>query len=252
MNVYIALSLCFIPLFLCAALFNFFSKIKFSTELVAMLAALVALLPATFVQFLLVYFFPKLAEPSTQLLPLFLKTVFMNGIVEEGIKLVFLVFIPRKKTQFSHYFMAAILFGLAFGCFESAVYFLKHLQSAASSGATLIYHLIFIRMFSAVLVHTFCAGLLGIFIWTCMEKRPDILSLVFPVLMHGLYDFFVGFPTWIQWFAVAAILVAVLECRIRYEKNRPPEAYKKSPLPSKDSKDVTIETALKDAPAYDK
>lgn len=250
MNVYIALALCFLPLILCFVLFKVFSKIKFSTELIASLSALLCVLPLSFIQFLIVYYSRNFNVSENQILPLFFKCLCFNGLVEEGVKLLFLLFVPRKNTKFSHYFIAAILFGLAFGCFESVIYFLTHLQSAKANGAELIYHLIFLRMGSAVLVHTFCSGLIGIFIWSCREKHSDFLSLLFPVIMHGLYDFFVNFTSWIQWFSIAAVLIIILECRIRYEKNKPAEDYKKNPVPAKDNEDVTIETALKDTPAY--
>lgn len=250
MNIYISISLCFIPLVLCLVLFKLCSKIRISTELVACLAGLVAVLPISFIQFLIVYYFPNLGESGTHLFPLFLKTLVINGVIEEGLKLVFLLFIPRKHTEFPHYFMAALLLGLSLGCFESVVYFLQHLQSAKANGAELIYHLIFMRMTSSVLVHTFCSGLLGIFIWSVKEKNTDIFSLVFPILIHALYDFFAGFSSWIQWFSVAAILAVILESRIRYEKNKPAQEYKKDSVPSKSSADKTIETPLKDAPTF--
>lgn len=250
MNVYIALVLCFLPLILSFVLFKLCSKIKISTELIASLAALFCVLPASFIQFLLVYYSHDKGAFDTQIVPLFFKCLVFNGLVEEGVKLLFLLFIPRKNTKFSHYFIAAVLFGIAFGCFESVIYFLKHLQSAKANGAQLIYHLIFLRMGSAVLVHTFCSALIGIFIWSCKEKHVDVLSLIFPVVLHGLYDFFLNFTNWIQWFSIAAILIIILEARIRYEKNKPAEDYKKNPIPAKDSEDVTIETALKDTPAF--
>lgn len=218
-------------------------------ELFASLSALICVLPVSFIQFLIVYYLPD-AGSSAQIMPLFFKCLAFNGLLEEGIKLLFLLFVPRKNIKFSHFFIASVLFGLTFGCFESVIYFLTHLQSAKANGAQLIYHLIFLRMGSAVLVHTFCSGLAGIFIWSCKEKHADVLALIFPVLLHGLYDFFVNFTSWIHWFSIAAVLIIILECRIRYEKNKPALDYKKDPVPAKDNEDVTIETALKDTPAY--
>lgn len=251
MNIYIALGLCFIPLVLCFFLFKVFSRIKISTELIACLSSFVAILPASFIQFLIVYYFPKVNNLEGGLFSIFLKTLLFNGIIEEGLKLLFLLFIPRKKTEFPHYFMAALLFGIAFGCFESVVYFTQHLQSAKANGGELIYHLIFVRMFSSVLVHTFCSGLAALFIWSIKEKQADVFSLFIAILMHALYDFFVSFPNFVHWFSIATILVLILESRIHYEKNKPLEEYKKSSVPAKNNTDKTIETPLKNAPTFD-
>ena len=251
MNIYVSLGLCFVPLLLCFVLFKVFSKIKFSTELISCIVAMFAVLFISFAQFLISYSIPKLTAADNTVLSQLLKPLFVNGLIEEGLKLVFILMIPRKKTEFAHYFMASILFGIAFGCFESAVYFLQYLQLAKMKGAELIYHLIFTRMFSAVLVHTFCSGLLGLFIWSVIEKRPDFLALAIPILNHGLYDFFVSQPSWIRWFFISALLVLILECSIRYEKIKPETEYKKNPEPSKGSCDKTLETPLKDAPTFE-
>lgn len=248
MSVYFSIALCLAPFVLTFILYEVFSKIKVSTLLIASLVGFLAVLPISFIQFILVYCFPSIAQSDTNLLSVFLKTLLYNALLEEGIKTIFLILIPRKKSTFAHFFMACLLMGLSLGCFESVVYFLRHLESSAANNAVLLYHLIFIRMFSSVLIHTFCAGLCGIFIWSLKEKSADFIALIIAILSHALFDFFVSFSTWIQWFSIAAILLAILECRIHYEKNKPLKEYKKSPLPSEGSSDVTVESALKDAP----
>ena len=250
MSVYISIAVCLAPFVLTFILYEVFSKIRISTLLISSVVGLAAVLPISFIQFLLVYYFPSLSESGTNLLSVFLKTFLFNGLLEEGIKALFLIFIPRKKSTFAHFFMACLLMGLALGCFESVVYFLRHLESSNANNGTLLYHLIFVRMFSSVLIHTFCAGLCGLFIWSVKEKQPDMVSLLIAVLSHGLFDFFVSFSTWIQWFSVAAILLAIIECRIHYEKNKPLTEYKKSPLPQEGNADITVESALKDAPVH--
>ncbi len=252
MNIYFSLGLCFAPLFLCFIFFKIFSKINFLTELISCITAMFAVLFISFVQFLLSYSIPKLTAADNTVLSWLLKPLFVNGLIEEGLKLLFLIMIPRKKTEFAHYFMASFLFGIAFGCFESAVYFLQYLQLAKLKGAELIYHLIFARMFSSVFVHAFCAGLLGLFIWSIKEKRADFLSLAIPIVTHGLYDFFVSQPSRIRWFFIPTILVLILESRIRYEKIKPESEYQKTPEPQKGNCDATIETPLKDAPPFER
>ena len=227
MNVYMCLALCCLPFVLCFVCFKIFSSIKISTELFAGLFGLLAVLPITFLQFLITGVVLKQSISSVSgILPLFLKTVFFNGLIEECVKMMCMLLIPRKKLTFSQFFMAALLCGLCLGCFESVVYFLQYLQSANERGARLLYHLIFARIFSSDIIHTFCAGLCGIF------------------------NFFASFQSNIKWFSVVVILFLLVETRIHYEKNKPAETYKKDPVPAKTSKDVTIESALKDAPAY--
>jgi hypothetical protein len=41
---------------------------------------------------------------------------------------------------------------------------------------------------------------------------------VVAVLLHGIYDFFAGFSSTsnIRWFSVAVVLMAIIECRVKY------------------------------------
>lgn len=241
MNVYICLAICCLPFVICFVCFKLFSEIKISTEIVASLFGLLAVLPITFIQFLIsdVLFSGRL--DSASILPLLGKAVLVNGLIEETMKMLFLLFIPRKRISFNSFFLASLLCGLCLGCFETAVYFLQHLQSANNHGAELLYHLIFIRIFSSDVIHLFCTGLCGIFIWSCISKQPDFSAFVFAVLSHGLFNFFAGFQSYIRWFSVVVILFLLIETRIHYEKNKPAEIYKKDAVPSKTSRDVTGE-----------
>lgn len=251
MNIYICLFFCCIPFLLCFISFKLFSSIKVSTELFASLFGLLAVLPITFLQYILS---DVISENNLFILegvfPLFMKALIYCGLIEEIIKMLFIACVPKKKISFNNFFMAALLFGLCIGCFESVVYFLRNLQQANVRGAELIYYLIFARIFSADLIHMFCAGLCGIFVWSCILKQYDFGALIFSILIHGVYDFFASFQSNIKWFSVVAILFVIIETRIHYEKNKPLEEYKKDPYPLKTNKDVTVESALKDTPAY--
>ena len=81
-----------------------------------------------------------------------------------------------------------------------------------------MYSLIFARMFSSDLIHVFCAGLGGLFVWGIRHKKNNPMIFIYAVVCHGLFDFFVYFDLWIHWFAVAAVLFAVIECRVKYQK----------------------------------
>ena len=218
MNVYFALILNFIPFVLCFFLFRFLFKMRFSTELFACLFGFLSVLPITFLQFYLMSLVPEqLFSGKTDLGGLFCKFLVYNGLVEELIKVLLIALIPHKKLNLRAFFVASLLCGLCLGSFESMIYFLQHLSEANQSGAELLYSLIFARMFSSDLIHVFCAGLGGLFVWGIRHKKNNPMIFIYAVICHGLFDFFVYFDLWIHWFAVAAILFAVIECRVKYQ-----------------------------------
>lgn len=218
MNIYFALILNFLPLFICFFAFRFLLRMKFSTELFACLFGLLSVLPGTFLQFYLGCFVPEqIFSAKNGLAGIFCNFFVYNGLVEELIKLVMIALIPHKKLSLRDFFAAALLCGLCLGSFESMIYFLHHLSNARMSGAELLYGLIFARMFSSDLIHVFCAGLCSLFVWGLRHKHNNPMIFVYAVVCHGLFDFFVYFDLWIHWFSVAAILFAVVECRVKYQ-----------------------------------
>ena len=192
---------------------------KFSTELFACLFGFLSVLPITFLQFYLMSLIPEqLFSGKTDLSGLFCKFLVYNGLIEELIKVLLIALIPHKKLNLRSFFAASLLCGLCLGSFESMIYFLQHLSNANQSGAELLYSLIFARMFSSDLIHVFCAGLGGLFVWGIRHKKNNPMIFIYAVVCHGLFDFFVYFDLWIHWFAVAAVLFAVIECRVKYQK----------------------------------
>ncbi|MFA6856662.1 MAG: PrsW family glutamic-type intramembrane protease [Treponema sp.] len=215
MNIYAALALCFVPYAVVFLLLKFLGKEKITVELLATLSGLLSVLPITFLQFYIGGFpFFNKSSWSGQLF----KTILFNGFVEEVLKMLvmFVLFLLlKKKLTLANFFGCAILCGLSLGCFESAVYFLQHLQHANNVGAYLVYEEIFMRMFTADFVHMFCAGLSGLFIWSVRQHKADILAIIYAVLLHGLYNFFILYDSYF-WFAIAAVLFAAIQCRLRY------------------------------------
>lgn len=219
MNVYFALFLNFLPFLVCFFAFKFFLKINFSTELFASLFGLIAVLPIEFLQFYLFGLIPEFVfENYSDLVQLFFKTLIFNGLLEELLKMIFILFIPHKKLNFKAFFAVSLLLGLCLASFESMIYFLNHLSKAKQSNANLLYGLIFARMFSSDLIHAFCSGLCGIFIWGIRNKKIDFMTFIYAVICHGIFDFFVYFNNFIHWFAIVAILFAIIECRVRAQK----------------------------------
>ena len=81
---------------------------------------------------------------------------------------------------------------------------------------------IFLRIFTSDIIHLTCTGLSGLFIWSCRVREddkkggPKFSILITAVLLHGFYDFFAGFTNNLRWFSAAVILLALVECRIKY------------------------------------
>ena len=180
---------------------------------------LLAVLPGTFLQFYFTSLAPEqLFSGNSGLSGVFLKFLLCNGLAEELIKTLLIAFIPRKNLNLRQFFLSSLIFGLCLGSFESMIYFLCHLSNATQSGAELLYSLIFARMFSSDLIHAFCAGLDGLFVWGICRRKLSPVIFIYSVVCHGLFNFFVYFDLWIHWFSVPAVLFALVECRVKYQK----------------------------------
>ena len=211
MNVYAPIILCFVPFVTMFALFTILvPKISVVKELVASLAGLLALIPITLAQFLIPGM--RLFGQSSAGGILLYSIVFL-GLVEECFKALLLFIVGSKGERASHWFCYSLLAGMIFGCFESVIYFFQDIQNIGH-GVTL--NLIYLRMFTAVLVHALCAGLGGFTVYYCKNFRPNVWPLFNAVLIHGLYDYFVSFNTPVKYFSAIVILSAAIKCRVCY------------------------------------
>ena len=213
----VGLILCFVPLILVIALFTFVYKLKLIYQLIAVFLGLIAVLPISFIQF----FLPELPGVGfSPILHALLKSLLLYGLIEELFKTLILIFLPHKNlsesTEARDFLQLAFVAGLALGCFESVVYYFDHLQIANSRGATLLYGQIAVRIMTSDVIHMTCTGLCGLFIYSCRKAPRHASFLIIAVLLHGVYDFFAGFAGNIRWFSVAVVLMALVECRIKY------------------------------------
>ena len=124
------------------------------------------------------------------------------ALVEEGVKMLLLFFIPSKKTAQGAFFAYSVLLGMTLGCFETLLYI-------AVLHAKL--------RWPAILVHAICAGLSGIFVYSVKKKNVLITSFIFAVLFHGVYNYLADFKDFRNYFAYVVILIAMVECKLRYE-----------------------------------
>ena len=224
MNVYAPIILCFVPFVTMFALFTILvPKISVVKELVASLAGLLALNPITVAQFLIPGM--RLFGQSKALSILLYSIVFL-GLVEECFKALLLFIVGSKGERASHWFCYSLLAGMIFGCFESVIYFFQDIQNIGH-GVTL--NLIYLRMFTAVLVHALCAGLGGFTVYYCKNFRLNAWPLFNAVLIHGLYDYFVSFNTPVKYFSAIVILSAAIKCRVCFLQIAEEERAKKTP-----------------------
>ena len=140
-----------------------------------------------------------------------IKGLLINGIIEESAKMAFLFLLPAKKSKLSAFFSYAVLCGLTLGCLETLIYLIYGNRS------------ITLRLFTAVVMHTFCAGLSGLFVY-CIKRRQELadksllwLPFALAVLFHGLYNYFAGIYGTLHYFAYAVIAATILECKLRYQ-----------------------------------
>ena len=212
--------LCFVPLLFAFCLFTFVFKLKISHQLLAVLLGLAIVFPISVIQYVV---------PTTnvfQNMPIvgtMLKSLIIYGLVEELFKTIVLVPVLSTKSIKEEYSALQLLFlsfllGLSLACFESLVYLFDRLQIANNKGAQLLYHHIFLRIFTSDLIHMSCAGLCGLFVISKRynNNKSKISYLFLAILLHGIYDFFAGFQNNLKYFSYLVVLLALIECRVKY------------------------------------
>lgn len=207
----VSLVLCFCPLILvCAVLRAAIAEFQIKYALWAILLGLASVIPIAALQFAverLPFFQPY------SLAHVLVTAILLNGLIEESVKLICMLPIPSRNMTARAFFATALLCGMALGCFETAVYFISGVQQ------------ITLRIATAVVIHSACAMLSGAYIWLHRAGRARAAPFVFAVLLHGVYNFFAGFDNLFWWFSVATLLLAVLECRIWYQRAAHPNEY---------------------------
>lgn len=227
--------LSFIPFIACFILFAILVEgITVIKELISSLIGLLAVVPIAFIQ-LYVGGTPFFRGGSFW--AIIFKNLIFIGLVEEFIRFIFLFFIPGKKEEIRVFFCYAILAGLILGSFETVIYVLSEIKEAKEfvniNGGEIVLHTIYLRMVTALVIHTLCAGLLGLSVYSIKNKKPHFAPIVYAIIIHGLYDFFtslrinqfqdvnnskmlsniltIAFP-------LIIIVLAISECRLWYIK----------------------------------
>ena len=202
MSICASIALCFIPLlalYICFLLLvRGFSKLQ---GLLACLYGLLSLIPIEAILILISFFMPsKRTGPALTLL----RMIIINGVIEEGAKAAFLFLLPAKKTEKGTFLVYSLLCGLSLGCLETLIYFINGNRSVE------------IRIFTAVAIHTLCAALSGIFVYSAKHKNAKIITFLFAILFHGVYNYFASLDAPLHYFSYAVIVIAALECKLRF------------------------------------
>lgn len=211
---YFGIALCFIPLIAGIFVMKFACGLKLKYQLWGILAGLIAVFPIAAIEFFIPDF-PFLKD--NPILYSLLRSILLYGLVEEILKMCCLIPLPHRKLSTFQFLLLSFITALALACFESSVYYFECLQSAHEKlGAKILYGQILLRIISSDVIHVTCTGLCGMFIISCRNKavRPGIL--ITAILLHGFYDFFAGFRSNLKWFAIPVILLAIVECKLKY------------------------------------
>ena len=208
-----AILFCFLPIIIAIIIISIKAKLKVTHTLLSCLFGLIAVLPISFLQF----FIPSFEQSFTSVvLYSLLKSFVLYGLIEEVLKMVLLLPLPHKNYSVKNFLLLSFIMGLSLACFESLVYYLDHLQTAFARGADLLYFQIFLRIFTTDILHMVCTGLSGLFIYSIRNKAKRISPLVWAIILHGLYDFFAGFNSNLKYFSFVVLLLAIVECRVKY------------------------------------
>lgn len=219
LNVYAPMLLCLVPLvttFLLLAILV--PGISVLREFFAVLAGLLAFVPIVVLQFLFLAGRLEILMRANLFLSIIHSLVFF-GLIEEGVKAASLLVLKARGESLRNFFAYSILAGMALGCFESVVYLLTALGTRPQVSTEFL-QMVFLRMATALVIHTLCAGLGGLCIFYSKNIRRNFSPLVFAIVIHGIYDFFAANAYPLKYFSVAVILLAVLECRIFYLRTR--------------------------------
>lgn len=203
------LIICIVPILFFAVLLIAGPKIKFWRVLFAVLLGIVAFFPVQLVdeyvvRQLIPYYYPTRIA--------FISWVVLAELFKGGV----LVPLSAKKNSTLHFLLLAMLAGLTFGCGQSFVEYLNEASKAFSKGAQLLWLPLILRFILIDLINMACAGLAGLFIYTCKMKKPKWLLVLYPFVLRALFEFF-NVKLEIKWFSIAVVLLALLECRIKYK-----------------------------------
>lgn len=204
MNLFLAIAVCFVPLFIGILIAIIFIKEcriahTFLSVVLGFFAIFLIILVRTLVNDLVGFISPSTMNAFYAFL---ISTLFF-AFIEESVKMLFCTLLPKAKIDFSAFTTNCIIFGASIGCFETVLYLVTG------------YDTLF-RLCTAVIIHIACAVLSGYYIWALHSKIKFIRPYLFSIVMHGLYNFFAGQNNNLSWISIVIILLAIHSARLYY------------------------------------
>ena len=133
----------------------------------------------------------------------FLECLIAAGILQEGLKTLFLFIFPVKNIKLLDYMAYSALCGLSAGSVEMFLY-IRLLN---------VFKWSFLAFY---IIQSMCAMLDGLTVYSYNKKKKQILPFIFAVLFHGMYNYFTSFADFRSYFAIFVALLAVIEVKLRY------------------------------------
>lgn len=141
--------------------------------------------------------FTYISDPLTAI---FARAFIMAALVEETTKLLVVKTFVYNKPQFDEItdgVVYAITASMGFACFENILY---------SSGGTAV---VLVRAFTAVPLHAVASGIMGYYIGLSKfrQKKDMYAGLIYAVIIHGAYDFFLFTGTVLSFLVIPLLLI---------------------------------------------
>lgn len=189
---YLIIIISLLPIFLLALYFYKKDTIKEPKKLLKKLfysGFLSALLVILF-SIINLIFFPSFNNvENTSIGKIFIYTFIFVSLIEESCKLFIIYKFSYNDENFDQFFdiiLYSVLVGLGFACFENILYI---------STSTIALQTALLRGITAVPAHACFQTFMGYYLSlnkfknTNKTKKYFILSLVIPIILHGIYDF---------------------------------------------------------------
>ncbi len=146
------------------------------------------------------------------------KAFIVAGFSEEFLKFLIVRLYPYRKTDFDEVMdgiIYTVVAGLGFACLENIIYVIN--------GGILT---AIIRAFTAIPLHALAAGIMGYYIGEAKfasnirtRNRFFIRGLIWAILIHGLYDFFLFISPFIGfWISLVTLPLLYVSYRILQQK----------------------------------
>ena len=202
MNIIVNILVNFLPVLVISLIFCLKNKqIKWYMPILSILIGMLAVFAATFIQLL----FPEMFFAKQTLLTLLFSSLVYIALVEEVCKTVCLFLVPNKNLSVSTFFALSVLVGYSFGSFENIIYIVKGMTNPI------------LRMLTSCVIHSVCTGTAAFFVWFLRKKKFHLTLILTPIFVHGLYDFFAGFPGKFWLVSIIVIFYGIFQCSVFYQ-----------------------------------